>query len=158
MRTADSVEFREFLDFVGKSGYADSKAPITQLEDGSHNLVLENNGFRFHDNWFGGEPYGGREVISKDGKVFWMMVYYGEIKQDAGTPAEVYGITLKEALRQPDTELPVRGPKVFKASNGCTYSFEWTGNLDRFTGEEMIKDPKGKVVYTAEMSGGLVDL
>ncbi len=158
MEIVNSTEFREFLGFVAKSGYADAKAPITQLEDGSHDLVLEKDGFRFHDNWFGGEPYGGREVISKDGKAFWMMVYYGEIKQGTGTPAEVYGVALKEALRQPDIGLPVRGPKEFEATNGCRYSFEWKGSLDRFTGKEMIKDSDGKIVYTAEMSGGLVDV
>lgn len=152
-----SAEFSQFLDFVAKHGYADPNAKISRPADDSHDLVIERDGFKFHDNWFGGEPFGGREVVSQDGKVFWMMTYFGALVDKLADVGETYGIGLKEAMRQPADELPVRGPKQFKASNGYAYSFEWAGDLERFTGVEKIANENGKLLYVCEVSGGLID-
>lgn len=34
-----------------------------------------------NDNFFGGEPYGGREVVFYEEKPVWMMVYYGWVAE-----------------------------------------------------------------------------
>jgi len=157
MSLAESTEFHDALNHVAKHGYADPNATISRPADGSYDLVIEYKGYRFHDNWFGGEPFGGREVVGKNGKVFWMMTYFGAIVDASEAPADVYGTCLKEAMRNPARELPVRGPRQYSASNGYTYSFEWTGDLNRFNGVETISNQDGKVAYVGEVSGGLVD-
>ncbi len=157
MSVTESTEFRAALNHVAKHGYADPNAKISRPADGSHDLVIDHQGYRFHDNWFGSEPFGGREVVSKDGKVLWMMTYFGALVDTSADIGDTYGIGLKEAMRQPAEELPVRGPRQFTASNGYKYSFEWNGNLDRFVGVEKISNAKGEVVYVGEVSGGLVD-
>ncbi len=156
MPSTSSPEFRSFLTYVGEAGYASEKPITRDLSDGSHDIVIEKDGWRFHDNWFGGEPFGGAEVISKDGKAFWMMTYFGAIKNPDEKPADVYA-ALKEAMRLPDQDMPVRGKRELTASNGYKYAFVWTGDLDRFNGNEKIYNKVGKIVYEAEVSGGLID-
>lgn len=145
--------FYDFLVDVAQKGYASEAAQISRLDDGSHDLVIEQDGWRFHDNWFGGEPFGGREVISRGGKVFWLMTYFGSFSSDQteGTKA------LREAMKQPANALPVRGPKEYLASNGLSYKFDWSGELARFSGVEQIFNTAGEKIYQAEVNGGLVD-
>ncbi|MCC7543429.1 hypothetical protein IT415_01835 [bacterium] len=148
--------FRDFLAYVGEAGYANEQPPTKHLPDGSHDIVLERDGWKYHDNWFGGEPFGGMEVISKGEKPFWMMVYFGAIIDPSEEPADVY-TALKEALRQPDAAMPVRGQRKLAASNGYSYAFIWTGDLDRFQGQENICNPQGALIYKSEVSGGLIN-
>lgn len=149
---ASQKQFIDFLIYVAEQGYASDTAQIDRLDDGSRDLVLEQNGFRFHDNWFGGEPFGGREVVSKAGQVLWMAVYYGSFTADIEVGTKV----LRAAMRKPDAELPVRGPKTY-TENGYRYTYEWTGNINRFKSVEKIYQPSGTQIYQAEISGGLVD-
>lgn len=145
------------MAYVGQMGYANATAPITRPADGSYDLVLERDGFRFHDSWYGGEPFGGMEVVSKDGKPFWMMTYFGSLIEPDESAADVYGICLKEALRIPAPEFPVRGAKIHVASNSYTYSIDWQGDINRFKGEEKICNKDAVIVYVGQISGGLVD-
>lgn len=150
-------QLNRFLLDTAADGYANADAPITRPVDGSHDLLIKRSNYNLHDNWFGGEPFGGREVVSDSGKAFWMMVYFGAIEDPKEKPADVY-IGLREALAKPDKDLPVRGPKRHKASNGYEYGFDYRGTLERFRGDEWIQNPKGEVVYRCEVSGGMVDL
>ena len=106
-----------------------------------------------HDNFFGGEPYGGRIVVLNYGKVEWMMVYYGWVEEGVN-PDIVYGI-LREALMQMPEEHPYRGPEEFKKGN-LTYRNKWEGEVDRYLGEEVILQEE-KTVYKANYLGALVD-
>ena len=106
-----------------------------------------------HDNFFGGEPYGGRIVVLNYGKVEWMMVYYGWVEEGVN-PDIVYGI-LREALMQMPEEHHYRGPEEFKKGN-LTYRNKWEGEVDRYLGEEVILQEE-KTVYKANYLGGLVD-
>lgn len=145
-----------YLLEVAKAGYANKDAERTWVKnpDGSTTIEHENNPWSMHDNFFGGEPYGGREVIFYEGKPFWMMVYYGEVSKEIEKPAEIYSF-LQDALSEPDPVMPIRGPKQIKA-NGMKYEFESQGNIERFSGEEKI-EKDGKEIYRASFLGGLVD-
>ncbi len=150
-------QLKQFLLDTAADGYANAAAPITRPTDGSHDLVLKRDNYTLHDNWFGGEPFGGREVVKDGGKTFWMMVYFGAIEDPDEKPADVY-VGLREALAKPNKSLPVRGPQHHVASNGYEYGFEFQGSLERFQGNEWIKNARGIIVYRSEVSGGLVDL
>ena len=147
----------EFFLATAANGYANANVPTATQADGSHQLVLEHGEYTMQDNWFGGEPFGGREVVEKAGKAVWMMVYYGAIEDTNEKLEDVYS-ALREALAQPTKALPVRGPESLEARNGYTYEFNWTGNIDRFRGHELIRNPSNKVVYQCDVSGGVVDL
>ena len=145
---------KEFLVAANKAGYAggDEKEWIKEL-DGSTSIVFEQDNRKMHDNFFGGEPYGGRIVVLNNEKAEWMMVYYGWVEEGVN-PDIVYGI-LREALMQMPEEYPFRGPEVFKKGN-LTYRNKWDGKVERYLGEKEILEDE-RLVYKANYFGGLVD-
>ena len=155
-------ELEAFLDEANKAGYAagESREWVKEL-DGSTTIAYEsqNKLWHYHDNFFGGEPYGGREVVFREGKAVWLMVYYGEVTDKELDKNKVYAF-LRQALAQADSELPVRGLKELRAMiNGREWLYEtsWTGDMTGFLGRESIK-LDGQEIYYANYSGGPVDV
>ncbi len=152
---------KKFLIEANKQGYGSGEERVRVKEaDSSTTITYESpeGAWRFHDNYFGGEPYGGREVIFSDGKPVWMMVYYGEVSDKEIDKNEVYGFLTKALMNAPD-ELPVRGPIELKetiAGVEWVYSNSYSGELSRFKGQEVILRA-GVEIYDADYSGGLVD-
>lgn len=140
----------DFIAEANLNGYSSGAEGIKE-KDGSTTYVYEKGRFKSHDNFFGGEPYGGRQVIYVDGSSYWITVYYGSV-----TPGEdlekVYSF-LKKALAL-DTK-SMRGPQIHKEGS-LTYKNIATGNENEFNIEETITDGK-KVIYEARFLGGLVD-
>ncbi|MCX6702675.1 MAG: DUF5680 domain-containing protein [Candidatus Wolfebacteria bacterium] len=147
-------ELRQFLVDSNRAGYArgDSKKWIKE-SDGSETIPFEKDPWKSNDNFFGGEPYGGRTIVSHKGNPFWIMVYYGWVDEDAETDP-VYAILRDALMRMPENH-PYRGPKEY-SENGLVYENVWNGDLDRFSGEEKITQ-NGKLLYKANYLGGLVD-
>lgn len=143
-----------FLLKVALGGYAsgDEKSWIKE-KDGSTSIIKEDKDWKMHDNFFGGEPYGGRETIFYKNKPFWIMVYYGQVLK-VMDPAEIYK-TLREALCVPEEDMPIRGPKYLKIKD-FTYKLSWQGNLEQFVANETIS-LGDQEVYEATFVGGLVD-
>jgi hypothetical protein len=148
-------ELKKFLIESNNAGYTtgDEKQWIKE-KDGSTTIPFSKGAFRSHDNFFGGEPYGGRLVVYKDEKPFWIMVYYGWIEKGI-TPDPVYAV-LRKALKNMPPDAPFRGP-AFLEVNGYRYENTWKGDISRYAGEEKIMQ-KGDLVYYASYIGGLVDL
>lgn len=150
----DLSQLRDFLIASNNAGYAggEEKKWIKEV-DGSTTIPFEKGDWKSNDNFYGGEPYGGRIVVFYKDKPFWMMVYYGWVEEGTETNP-IYGI-LREALKRMPEEAPFRGPKEYKQDN-FTYTNNWSGDVDRYFGEEQItKD--GKLFYKASYIGGLVD-
>jgi hypothetical protein len=148
-------EIREFLIYSAENGYGNEQIkPVKEL-DKSETIEVSRGELKSHDNYFGGEPYGGRIVIHKNNEPVWMMVYYGRVYELTGlTLQDVYGY-LRKNLLKPDLQMPIRGP--LKSQEGkWGYVADIKGNLDDFTCEEVIKYD-GKIVYKAAFAGGLVD-
>ena len=145
---------RQFLVESNKAGYAGGdEKEWRKEEDGSTTISYERDGWRLHDNFFGGEPYGGRIIVFCDARPVWLMVYYGWVTEDRDANL-VYGV-LRKALMQMPKEYPLRGPK--ECSYGeFTYTNSWHGDIDRFSGEEQIKQ-RDEIVYGASYLGGVVD-
>lgn len=83
------------------------------------------------------------------------MIYYGRTL-DENLSEEVMDNALRPALMQVgqgDT-IPVRGPKEFE-NQGYKYTFEVTGDLTNFEGEETIKK-ENKKIYTLKCHGGII--
>jgi len=145
---------RSFLIDSNKAGYAGGEEKKWVKEsDGSTTIPFEKGPWKPYDNFFGGEPYGGRTVVFYEGKPYWIMVYYGWVAEGVEN-GPVYEI-LRKALAKMPEDHPYRGPKEFKDGE-YIYSNSWEGEIDRFEGEETIL--KGQeLVYKANYIGGLVD-
>jgi len=147
-------ELKQFIIQTNKAGYAGGEEKKWIKEsDGSTTIPFEKGEWRSHDNFFGGEPYGGRTVVFHNGKPVWIMVYYGWISGDTSVDP-IYAI-LRNALMKMPEEHPYRGPKEYK-ENEYTYTNSWQGELEQFSGEEKITQGK-KLIYKASYLGGLVD-
>lgn len=145
---------RNFLVEANKSGYASGEENKWKKgDDGSTTIAFESGEWRMHDNYFGGEPYGGREVIFHNNEPFWIMVYYGRVKE--GVPANSIYPFLQKALSQMPAEHPYRGPAKLEEGN-LRYENQWTVELDNFSGKEAIY-LSDEEVYRAKYIGGLVD-
>lgn len=145
---------RQFLVDSNKAGYAGGEEKNWVKEtDGSTTIPFKKGEWKSHDNFFGGEPYGGRTIVSHEGKPTWMMVYYGWVSEGVATDP-VYGI-LRNALMQMPEDYPFRGPKEYKEGE-YVYTNSWGGELERFSGEEKIIQGE-ELIYKANYIGGLVD-
>jgi hypothetical protein len=149
----DETALLRFLLEASQRGYAAGGNAIKIREaDHSTTIVFEQDEWRFHDNYFGGEPYGGREVVFLHGRPIWMAVYYGGVG-DADVDA-VYSF-LQSALRAAPAAFPVRGPETF-AESRFSYRNAHKGGVVAFAGQESIQE-SGRLVYTGHYAGGLVD-
>lgn len=151
----NTKELCKFLVKAKKSTYASGDNSRKIIEsDKSTTLIFEDGDFKYHDNYFGGEPYGGREVVFLKNQVVYIMVYYGWVYENINNFSEVYNV-LQGALSLIPEEYPYRGPKEY-ISGDYVYSNNFIGEVDNFGGEEVITF-NGKEVYRAKYMGGLVD-
>lgn len=145
---------RTFLVKSNEAGYAGGdEKKWTREDDGSLTIVFEDGPWRSHDNFFGGEPYGGRTVVFHQGRPAWLLVYYGWVAEESD-PDRLYGV-LKNALKQMPTDAPYRGPKRYE-EDPFSYTNQWEGGIDRFIGRETIQEGSS-LVYRADYVGGSVD-
>lgn len=146
-------EIRQFLIKANSNGYGNESIKPVNEADGSKTFLFEDGVWKFHDNYFGGEPFGGREVISYDQKAVWMMVYYGLVKE-INLQDQIYAF-LKESLMLFTEEMPYRGPSRYE-NGDWLYVNEVVGSFDNFFGEEIISY-KNQEVYRTRYQGGAVD-
>lgn len=142
---------------ASQSTYASGDQSIKEVQSDKSTTIQFNDaefeGYQFHDNYFGGEPYGGREVIFINNQPTWMMVYYGWVVENVEAD-NVYKI-LMSALRNSTIDMPYRGPELFEDGE-WKYINSVEGEFTRFSGNEKILH-NGEVVYEAKYMGGLVD-
>jgi hypothetical protein len=152
----DKKELCKFLVEAKKSTYAaGDSAPKIVNDDKSTTLVFERGDWKYHDNYFGGEPYGGREVVFFKGQPVYMMVYYGQVNDSVADINSIYGV-LMDALKLIPEDKPYRGPEKYN-SGDLSYENSFTGEVDNFFGEESITK-NGKEIYKARYIGGFIDL
>lgn len=150
----DKDSLRQFLIDSNNAGYAGGKSKEWIKEsDGSTTIAFEQGAWKSHDNFFGGEPYGGRIIVFYEKKPVWVMVYYGWVEK--GVEADPIYEILRNALKQMPEEYPFRGPKEYKEGD-FTYANLWNGDVENFSGEEKVTQD-GKLLYKANYMGGLVD-
>ena len=151
----NEAELRSFLLEANRHGYAAGRAARTLREaDRSTTIVYESGEWRFHDNYFGGEPFGGRAVVCLKDRPVWMVVYYGRVEGRDAEIQPVYAF-LQHALLLAPERFPVRGPDEY-VQGVLAYRNAHRGDVENFWGEETIHDG-ARHVYTARYAGGLVD-
>ena len=144
---------KDFLVEAKKNTYASGDESIKRIEkDNSTTIEYTSGDFAYHDNYFGGEPFGGREVVFYKNKGVYMMVYYGYVNSGVKNISDIYNF-LMESLKLIPKENPYRGPKKYQ-NEKYIYLNEWNGEIDNFHGNEKITDLKGNVLYEARYIGG----
>ena len=152
----DMEKLCEFLVKAKKATYAAGDAAQKTKElDQSTTIVFEQGDWKYHDNYFGGEPYGGRVVVFFQDAPVYMMVYYGWIWESVKDVSGVYK-TLQGALSLIPQDKPFRGPKEF-SQDGLKYENTFQGEIGNFSGQETIVSENGEKIYEASYMGGLVD-
>lgn len=152
----DKKELCKFLVEAKKSTYAaGDSAKKTVNDDKSTTLIFESGDWKYHDNYFGGEPYGGREVVFFKNDPIYIMTYYGQVDESISDINKVYSI-LMGALKLIPEDKPFRGPEKYD-ENDASYINSFTGEVDSFFGEETITK-NGKEIYKARYIGGFVDM
>lgn len=149
----DNNQIKDFLIKSNRNGYGNNNVSPADEADGSHTIIFNDGNWKFHDNYFGGEPYGGREVISYHNKPVWIMVYYGWVN-DISLISDIYTF-LKESLLNFTEDMPYRGPSSFTKDN-WEYINKVNGEFSNFSGEEIIY-LGGKEMFRTKYSGGLIN-
>jgi len=151
----DIKQLCKFLVKAKKATYAAGEAAKSIKEpDQSTSLIFTDGDWKYHDNYFGGEPYGGREVVFYKDKPVYIMTYYGSVNKNIPDLKSVYGF-LQEALRLIPENDPYRGPNEFQ-NNNFKYENKFEGEIENFSGEEKIYQ-NNKLIYSAKYIGGLID-
>lgn len=151
----NKYELCRFLVKAKKSTYAAGDHAVkTEEKDGSTTLIFKDGNYKYHDNYFGGEPFGGREVAFIDEKPIYMMVYYGTVDKSISDFKAIYKVLMNALSLIPENN-PFRGPEKYKEGN-FSYLNSFMGNIEKFSGSETISDGDKKV-YEAKYIGGLVD-
>ena len=150
----NTQELHQFLIENNKAGYATGNEKAWDKQsDSSTTIPYQQGDWKSHDNFFGGEPYGGRLVVFYKDKPVWIMVYYGWVEQ--GVDSGIVYPVLQNALKHMPDEAPLRGPSLLEYE-GFVYTNTWQGNVERYSGTEVISKD-GKELYRASYMGGLVD-
>lgn len=147
------VNLQELKAFLLRANIPHAKGTVGAVKeaDGSRTIEYTEGDYRMHDNFFGGEPYGGHLVISYKDQPIFMEVYYGKTSKPAN---EVYAF-LREALQNPSKDSPYRGPAEYK-KDSLTYKSITTGDISDHTVKEWIYDGNEEI-YSATIIGGLID-
>jgi hypothetical protein len=132
----------------------DDESSFKREINASTTITATNGKFRSEDNYFGGEPYGGREIIFYEDKPVWIMVYYGLIHPGFSDINKVYA-TLKKALREGKSQKLFRGPTAL-VDKGLVYKAVQKGDVSNIQVDEFIYQGN-KEIYCARFIGGLVD-
>lgn len=150
------MNLREFLIEAKKGTYANENVEkVESTRVGSKDYEYKSNNMVYHDTYFGGLCFIGEEVVYENDNPIWAMNYYGRTL-DMNLSEEAMDKALRPALMQvgSDDIIPVRGPKEY-ANGEYKYTFEVTGDLNSFEGEENIYKGENKV-YTLNCHGGRI--
>jgi len=146
-----------FLYLASQKGYGTGKySKWIKEKDGSTSIIFKDKDWEMNDNFFGGDPFGGRTIVFYKNKPVWIMTYYGQIPKDAPLETEEVYQFLQKALLKTSLEFPLRGPKKYTQSE-FIYQNSWEGKINRFQGKESIL-VQNKKIYQGNYLGGLVNL
>ncbi|MEK7063488.1 MAG: DUF5680 domain-containing protein [Patescibacteria group bacterium] len=149
-------ELIEFIHEAGLNTYlkAGVMPSTTPHRPGSEEFSFEKGEWKYLDSYAWDHDGGGEEFVYYNGKVVWVLNYYGFLIGDQDKK-EIYGF-LHDALRLRHPVLPVRGDTLVDGARGLRYEIEFAqARIGNFVGTERIFKNEVKV-YEAYVHGGLV--
>lgn len=149
-----NIEYNDLIDFLilaKRNTYAGNG--VEQKESsrpGSHDLIYENDKYKYIDTYLGGERFSGEEAVFKDDIPIWAMNYSGIEINDKFSAS-----FLKSALSRVKESKPYRGPEIYREGE-YLYICKVDGDFDWFQGKEEIYWQEEKV-YECVFHGGKVN-
>ncbi len=148
-------EIQKQLRHFNLLGYADTGVKYQDNGKGGKILIREEKGWKYEDEYYGGEPYSGNETLWYKGKDVFRCVYWGKVAEDINL-SDIYAF-LRNALKAGPTGTCVhRGPEHFVEGN-LTYINACIGNIEEFVQTEKIL-VENKEVYVAHFIGGRINV
>jgi hypothetical protein len=144
----------EFLQRAKITTFASDGQRSPSLRPYSKNYTFDDPPFHYEDQYFGEYVDVGQEIVWYQGIPIWGMGYRG------GTHAWAYPHHLaifeflREALRQPDPVMPIRGPTTL-FRDPYFYTCLLSGSLLAFTGSETVYW-EGRPAAFRTLVGGLI--
>ena len=147
----DLAGLSEFLVAAKKSSYP-SGSEGTKTKDNSTLYEYKEKDWKYHDQFYGAaDRFLGHETVWKKKKPAWGMNYHGVRLDTLFEEQRLYSF-LREALKQVEASLPLRGPEKYE-SNNLRYTNFSTGDLRSFRGVEFIYET-GRAIYQLDYHGG----
>jgi hypothetical protein len=136
------------------AGGSQSRAGVTPVLKGAHQLEYADGDFLYRDIYFGEDFFTGQEVVYHAGDPVWSMCYAGGWTSALSDPVEAgrVGGVLQASLRLVPGEFPYRGPLEHR-QGPYTYSNAPEGEVSRFWGVERIVREES-VLYELRYCGG----
>lgn len=75
-------KLQKLLKQFNSKGYGDENAEYKLQNDNSKQLELKIGNYTYRDKFWGGEPYGGHEIIFEDNKEILLVNYYGWVEKE----------------------------------------------------------------------------
>jgi transcriptional regulator with XRE-family HTH domain len=147
--TIYNEEMISFLCRAKKSTYAVKSAETVSSRPKSHDLEYIEGEYKYIDSYLGSEKFSGEEAVWYQGDPRWSMNYTGRILSESFS-----GDFLKEALLLVSTELPFRGPSLYR-NGDYIYHSNVNGTFEWFQGYEEIFCERTKV-FECYYHGGIV--
>jgi hypothetical protein len=150
----DLDALQDFIIRAKAKTYVGGGKPVVSCRQGSHDLIYEENNFRYLDSYFGGANFIGEEVVYEQWIPVWGMNYYGQLLQPQKITAAQAGAMIKVSLSQMYASGRFLGG--WECHQGdLTYYDTSDGDLTSFRGYEWIERDKTKV-YELVYHGGLI--
>jgi hypothetical protein len=143
-----------FIVEAKRRTYVGDGTPAAPLRPGSHDLEHSTGDFTYHDCYFGGTDFVGKEVVYWRGRPVWAENYFGRVIERGLISAERAGQVIRSSLTKMYAEGRFLGG--FEATDGdCTYRDTSTGDATWFQGREWI-ERAGRTAYELYYHGGLI--
>jgi hypothetical protein len=136
------------------AGGSQSRAAVTPLLQGAHQMEYVEGDFLYRDIYFGDDFFSGQEVVYLAAAPVWSMCYAGgwtTALTESDEAGRVGGV-LQASLRLVPGEYPYRGPLLYR-DGLYTYTNMPEGDVSRFWGMERIA-LEGSVLYELRYCGG----
>jgi len=152
-----SIDIEELTAFIVRAKaatYVGNGQHIEPCRTGSHDLRFRDQGWSYHDSYFGGTDFIGEEVVYLGNRPIWAMNYYGRILRDDLLTGAQAGQMIKTSLSRMYKEDRFLGGFEY-TENDLTYVDTSEGNVKFFRGREFIRRGS-EIVYELDYHGGLI--
>jgi len=156
-RVPKELDLEKLLELLNSiEGWADPNAEEETPKPGLKTITIKKGDWAYIDQYAGGEPFQGFEIVWFKDVPVWSMSYRGHWTSLDYTDMLKF---VKKALECPPYDFPCRGPREWRTKEmpGWKYMNFWNGNIKGFEGLEEIKFKRKRVGWTI-YQGGLVNL
>ena len=150
-------ELSEFIVEANLETFATGKGEVEPTRPGRIRHVYERGDWKLDDEYRAYFKAPGETAVSYKGVEVWVMAYGGTgmTTDNEHFTSDTFQF-LKRALMQVTSEMPYRGPEVYKEKD-WEYNLELVGRIDEFTWGEQISVGKNIVFEQMGIGGTAVD-